>query len=319
MKLYIKDILVDFYTRLKGNDITVLTDSVGLNNYIDNENILSPIPLMENFSEGFIPNSIILFGKIEFLYLQKKKDSNINFLNNKNISLIIFTDDNQPSKIFIDICKTNNICVIKTNINEIEIKKFLMIYLEDKFAPLAVIHGDFIEVFGVGILITGNSGIGKSETTLELIHRGHRLIVDDLVTIKRMSGNFLFGYGSKIAPHYMEIRGVGIIDISRLYGIGVVRDKKRVELQVHLEEWQKSKAYDRTGLVENTTQILGITIPYIILPIRPGRNIPTIIETAAMNFRLKKLGIDSAKEMNKKLKDFLKKEKQVENSFDSLN
>lgn len=316
MKLFIKDILVDFYTKLKGNDIVILTELSGLNNYIDNENILSPFPLMNNFFDTFIPNSIILFGNSEFCYLTNKNDIDYSFLIKKSIPFIIFTNNNTPPDSFIKLCKQNNICLIKTNIDEIEFRKFLMIYLEDKFAPVAVMHGDFIEVFGVGILITGNSGIGKSETTLELIHRGHRLIVDDLVTIKRMSGNFLFGYGSKIAPHFMEIRGVGIIDISRLYGIGVVRDKKRVELQVHLEEWQKGKNYDRTGLIENTTQILGITIPYIILPIRPGRNIPTIIETAAMNYRLKKLGVDSAKEMNKKLKEFLKKEKMVKDNFD---
>jgi|YNPMSStandDraft_2_1061718.scaffolds.fasta_scaffold00073_12 HPr kinase/phosphorylase len=312
MQLFIKDILVDFYTGLKGNDIKVLTGSSGLLKYIDNENLVSPIPLMEGFQEGYNSHSVLFFGNIEFNYLLTRNINDVNKLNNlitEKVSLMVFSDNNIPPDNFIKKAVDKDICVFTTNINEIELRKFLMIYLEDKFAPAVVIHGDFIEVFGVGILITGASGIGKSETALELIHRGHRLIVDDLVTIKRMSGNFLFGYGTKIAPYHMELRGVGIIDIAKLYGIGVVREKKRVELQVHLEEWVKGKNYDRIGLDEKYIQILGITIPLIILPIKPGRNIPTIIETAAMNYRLKKMGINSAQEVDRSLKEYLKREK----------
>jgi len=263
--------------------------------------------LLNGYDEGYNNGIILLFGPSEFTYF--KKINSYEPLTQIEIPLIIFSDGSIPDARFVDFCDAHDICVTVFNLTELEIKKLFLVYLEDKFAPQAVLHGDFIEVFGVGILITGNSGIGKSETTLELIHRGHRLIVDDLVTIKKMSGNFLFGYGSKIAPHFMEIRGVGIIDISKLYGIGVVRDKKRVELQVHLEEWDKKSQYDRTGLLEKSVEILGLNIPYILLPIKPGRNIPTIIETAAMNYRLRKMGVNSVVEMNQKLKQWLKLEK----------
>ena len=158
-----------------------------------------------------------------------------------------------------------------------------------------------MEVYGVGILIQGKSGVGKSETALELIERGHRLIADDVVEIRNLYGNSLVGRGgNQQLAHHMEIRGLGIINISHLYGIGAVRDQKEIQLVVNLEEWDNGKEYNRLGTDENTTEILGVQSPSLTIPVKPGRNIPIIIETGAMNERLKSMGYFSAKEFNRR-------------------
>lgn len=170
-------------------------------------------------------------------------------------------------------------------------------------------HGVLVEVFGVGILIIGKSGVGKSECALELIERGHRLVADDVVDISSISGTFLTGSGAKLIRHHMEIRGLGIININHLFGVGAIRDKKQIQLVMSLEEWDAKKEYDRVGLEESIYVILGVELPLLTIPVRPGRNIPILIETAAMNFRLHKLGYDTAKEFNKKLMKWIEEEK----------
>jgi HPr kinase/phosphorylase len=158
------------------------------------------------------------------------------------------------------------------------------------------------EVYGLGILILGDSGVGKSETALELIKLGHRLVADDVVEIHCVSGNILMGTGAnKIIAHHMEIRGLGIINVTHLYGIGAIRDKKQIQLVVKLENWDASKNYDRIGTEEQCMEILGVSIPKLEIPVKPGRNIPIIIETAAMNERLKKMGYNAAREFNKNI------------------
>ncbi|MFW6139230.1 MAG: HPr(Ser) kinase/phosphatase, partial [Spirochaetota bacterium] len=173
--------------------------------------------------------------------------------------------------------------------------------LQDAFAPRTSIHGVLVEVFGVGILIVGKSGVGKSESALELIERGHRLVADDVVDIRCISETILIGSGARMISHHMEIRGLGIININHLFGVGAIRDKKQIQLVVSLEEWDTRKEYDRLGLEDSVYTILGVEVPLLNIPVRAGRNIPILIETAAMNYRLHKMGYDSAKEFNKKL------------------
>ncbi|MFP4564470.1 MAG: HPr(Ser) kinase/phosphatase, partial [Spirochaetia bacterium] len=166
-----------------------------------------------------------------------------------------------------------------------------------------------VEVFGIGVLIMGDSGVGKSEAALELIERGHRLIADDAVEMKCVSGNILMGSGAnKAIGHHMEIRGLGIINITHLFGVGAIRDKKQIQLVVNLEEWDSNKEYDRIGSQNNTLELLGVHIPLLQIPVKPGRNIPIIIETAAMNERLKKMGYYSAKEFNQNILKWLESE-----------
>ena len=160
-------------------------------------------------------------------------------------------------------------------------------------------HGVLVEVYGLGVIIFGDSGVGKSETALELIERGHRLVADDIIELRCINGNTLIGKGAnQIISHHMEVRGLGIINIGQLYGVGAVRDQKEVQLIVQLEEWDSNKFYDRLGTENNTMEILGVKIPKLEIPVKPGRNVPIIIETAAMNERLKGMGYFSAKEFN---------------------
>jgi HPr kinase/phosphorylase len=174
--------------------------------------------------------------------------------------------------------------------------------LQDIFAPKKSIHGVLVEVFGVGILILGDSGVGKSETALELIERGHRLVADDVVEIHCVNGNILMGAGAnKIIGHHMEIRGLGIINVTHLFGVGAIRDQKQIQLVAVLEEWDSKKNYDRLGTDDKVMEILGVSIPRLEIPVKPGRNIPIIIEVAAMNERLKKMGYNSAREFNRNI------------------
>lgn len=169
-------------------------------------------------------------------------------------------------------------------------------YLERRLAPSITIHGVFVDVHGIGTLITGDSGIGKSETALELIKRGHRLVADDAVVVTRVAENNLVGRAPEMIRHLMEIRGLGILDIKTLFGIRAVRLFQDINLTIHLEEWQHGKYYDRLGIDDERTEILGVSIPKTIIPVRPGRNLAGIVEVAAMNYRLKTLGFHSAQD-----------------------
>jgi HPr kinase/phosphorylase len=172
----------------------------------------------------------------------------------------------------------------------------ISVYLEEEFAPETTIHGTLMDVYGVGILLLGHSGIGKSECALDLVERGHRLVADDLVYIKRLASRILMGARSEIIKHHMEIRGLGIINIESLFGVGAIRDKKRIELVIRLEEWDNKKEYDRLGLTPSTHRLFDVEIPMFVIPVRPGRNLAVIIEVAAMNHRLMKLGYFTAQE-----------------------
>ena len=163
------------------------------------------------------------------------------------------------------------------------------------------IHGVLLDVHGSGVLITGKSGVGKSETALDLITRGHRLVTDDVVNIKLVAEKFLMGSGSELTKHKMEIRGLGIIDVCAIFGVGSIRNRKRIELVTKLEHWDSSKEYERLGIKENTHCILGIDIPMIIIPVRPGRNIATIIEVATRNHRLRRMGTFTARDLDEEL------------------
>jgi HPr kinase/phosphorylase len=174
--------------------------------------------------------------------------------------------------------------------------------LAEIFSPRQSIHGVLVEVFGLGILILGDSGVGKSETALELIHRGHRLVADDVVDIHCVNGNMLMGAGAnKIIGHHMEIRGLGIINITHMFGVRAIRHRKEIQLVVKLDLWDSAKSYDRLGIEDPTMDILGVSIPMLEIPVKPGRNIPIILETAAMNERLKSMGYNAAKEFNKNI------------------
>ena len=179
----------------------------------------------------------------------------------------------------------------------------IIAYLNVQLGPRITRHGVLVEVYGEGILLLGDSGVGKSETAIELLKRGHRLIADDAVEIKRVSATTLVGRAPDIIRHYVELRGVGIVDVRRLFGMGAVKESEKLDLVINLEEWDNNKMYDRLGLDEETTDILGIKVPSITLPVSSGRNLSVVIEVAAMNNRQKRMGYNTAKEFNKRLMD----------------
>ena len=176
-----------------------------------------------------------------------------------------------------------------------------MQYLSNVMAPRQTIHGVLVDVHGVGVLITGESGVGKSEAALELVKRGHQLVADDVVDVKRVSETRLIGEAPEMIRYFMEIRGIGIIDIRAMYGIGAVIPSKSIDLVIHLEHWVRERNYDRLGLVEESTEILEVNIPRIVLPVRPGRNLAIVIEVAARNLRLRKQGYNAAKTLDERL------------------
>ena len=191
----------------------------------------------------------------------------------------------------------HNVPIYSTQKETTQFELEMIAFLRDYLAPRETRHGVLVNVFGAGILITGNSGVGKSEAALELIKRGHQLVADDVVDIRRVSDDRLVGESPELVRHFMEIRGVGIIDISTMYGVGAVIRNKTIDMEVHLEMWQAGKEYDRLGMTENYTDILGVQIPYLLLPIHPGRNLAVVLEVAARNFRLKQMGHNAAMEL----------------------
>ena len=207
---------------------------------------------------------------------------------------IIFSRDLPIPSEFIEIGDRLKVPLLSTKGITTRVASRLTNYLESKFAPFIAMHGVLVDVYGMGVLITGNSGVGKSETALELVKRGHRLVADDSVEIYQEDEETLIGYSPDIIKHLLEIRGLGIINVMTLFGAGSVRSNKRIDLIVNLEIWNQEKNYDRLGLDEETEKIMEIEIPRVVVPVRPGRNLAIIIEVAAMNYRMKRLGVNAA-------------------------
>ena len=201
----------------------------------------------------------------------------------------------------IEVSKKYGIPVLKTEDITSRFMSGLIRYLNVQLAPRISRHGVLVEVYGEGILILGESGVGKSETALELVKRGHRLVADDVVELRKVSDKTLVGSAPDIIRHFMEIRGIGILDVKNLYGVGSVKMTENINLVIHLELWDEKKSYDRLGLVEEYTDILGIKIPSLTIPVRPGRNLAIIVEVAAMNNRQKKMGYNAAKVLNERV------------------
>ena len=258
---------------------------------------------LSGFYDSFAWQRVQLFGRGEVAYLNKMaaegRLETIQQMFTFDVPCCIFTHNLEPSAAFIETAEEAGCPVLQTGLDSSEFSSRLLRILSNIFAPKVSIHGVLVEVYGLGILILGDSGVGKSETALELIERGHRLVADDVVEISCVNGNSLLGQGAnKIIGHHMEIRGLGIINITQLYGVGSIRERKEVQIVAKLEEWDANKVYDRLGTEELTMEILGVKIPKLEIPVKPGRNIPIILETAAMNERLKSMGYFSAKEFN---------------------
>jgi HPr kinase/phosphorylase len=278
----------------------------GLTREISLPDLNRPMGAIMGFYESFAHQRIQLFGQGEFSYLRKlaseEKDDTIRQMFSYPIPCCIFTHNLTPDENFFTEAERAQCPILQTDLPTTEFSARIMRILSDIFAPRQSIHGVLVEVSGMGILIMGDSGVGKSETALELIERGHRLVADDVVEIHCVNGNTLIGAGAnKIIGHHMEIRGLGIINVTHLFGVGAIRDSKRVQLVVVLEEWDSTKSYDRLGSEEQYMELLGVNIPKLEIPVKPGRNVPIIIEVAAMNERLKSMGYNAAREFNRNI------------------
>ena len=258
---------------------------------------------LSGFYEVFSSNRVQLLGRGENAYLQKlhkeKKSDSLRTFFQQEMPCCVFTYNLEPTEEFRQIAEENCCPLLQTDLTSNEFSKRIIRVFSNQFAPHQTLHGVLVEVYGIGILLNGHSGVGKSETALELVERGHRLVADDIIEVRCVNGNTLLGRGANtMISHHMEIRGLGIINISQLYGVGAIRDQKEVQLIVQLEDWDSGKAYDRLGTEQKYIELLGVKVPVIEIPVRPGRNLPIIIEAAAMNERLKNMGYNSAKEFN---------------------
>ena len=260
---------------------------------------------LTGFMEIFEPFRIQIIGRAEHQYLcelstQKRHDRLEKFFEKQPIALII-TSELEIDADMKSLAKQYEIPLLRTIERTSTFMAALIASLNTQLAPRITRHGVLVEVYGEGILILGDSGVGKSETAIELVKRGHRLIADDAVEIKRVSKKALVGQAPEILRHYVELRGIGIIDVKRLYGISAVKDTEKLDLVINLESWVQGKMYDRLGLDDQTVNILGIELPSLTIPVRPGRNLAIILEIAAMNNRQKKMGYNTAEEFNKRL------------------
>ena len=294
---------------LKGHNslnLRCIAGRKGLGREINIPDLNRPMGAIMGFYEDFAFQRIQLFGRGEVSYLRKLEEKNecetIQEMFDYPVPCCIFTHNLNPHKTFFEIAEAAQCPILQTDLGTADFSARLMRILSEIFAPRQTIHGVLVEVYGLGILIMGDSGVGKSETALELIKHGHRLVADDVIDIHCVGGNSLMGAGAnKIIGHHMEIRGLGIINITHLFGVGAIRDRKEIQMVVILEEWDSAKSYDRIGTEEKTMEFLGVSIPKIEIPVKPGRNIPIIIETAAMNERLKTMGYNAALEFNRNI------------------
>ena len=291
-----------------------LTGLVGMENEIVGYEINRPGMALFKYFKDFAYNRIQIFGKGEGNYVVTLDEENkidvFEDMLSYHIPICIFTYNLTPPESFLEIAKRNNICVIISELTTSEMIRSIEALIEDEFVESFTIHGGLVEVFGVGVLILGKSGVGKSEATLELISKGHRLISDDTVEFRKLKDGRIIGKKNEFIKHNMEVRGNGVVDISRLSGMSAIRDKKRLDLVIELEHWKDDEQYDRMGLFDKTYNILNTEVPYLKIPVRSGRNICILIETAAKNFRLKEMGYNSAKELDKALIAQIEKKKE---------
>ena len=272
---------------------------------ISSSDVNRPGLALSGFFDHFDPRRIQLLGNAESFYLQKMEEEQrrerVTALMQHNPPALIFTDGNKPDELTLELAEYFEVPVLCTPDQTSDFMAALIAYLHVQLAPQITRHGVMVEVYGEGILITGDSGVGKSETAIELIKRGHRFIADDAVELRKVSAKAIVGRAPEIIKHIIELRGIGIVDVGRLFGMGSVKETEKVDMIINLEPWVQGKMYDRLGLDTEYTDIMGIKIPSLTIPVKPGRNLAVILEIAAMNNRQKRMGYNTAEEFNARL------------------
>jgi len=272
---------------------------------IYNPEVDRPGLALSGFYEIFEASRMQLIGQAEHTYLdmlsEDERRARLERFVEAHPIAVLFTTGLEVYPEMIEAAKRGGVPILRTKEKTSPTMAALVASLNRHLAPRITRHGVLVEVYGEGLLLLGDSGVGKSETAIELVKRGHRLIADDAVEIKRVSAITLVGSAPEIIRHYVELRGIGIIDVRRLFGMGAVKDTERIDLVINMEPWIQGKMYDRLGMDDQTVDILGIKIPSITIPVKPGRNLAIILEIAAMNNRQKKMGYNTAEEFNKRL------------------
>lgn len=267
--------------------------------------------LFAGFTDYFLSERVQIVGQTEIAYLStlgdgEKKEA-IERLFGFAFPCLIITKGFDPPKAILDVGAARGVPILRTTMSTTPFLHRLTAYLDRIFAPQTTIHGTLVDVYGVGLLFTGRSAIGKSECALDLVERGHRLVADDVVSVIRRHGDILIGSGNPVVRHHMEIRGLGIIDVQSVFGIRAIRFQKRVEVEVNLQEWKREGDYERTGLDQKMTSILGVKIPLVVIPIFPGKNITVIAEVIALNYLVKVYSHDPARRFNQALLDLMQR------------
>jgi len=290
-----------------GDDLQmeVLGGFQGVGRPILSSDVNRPGLALGGYLEYFANDRVQLLGNTEIHFMETLEPAvlmrRLSSMFAFEIPAFVLSRNLRPQNLFLDMCNRRGIPILRSSLSTDEVISRIILFLAEEFSPETVVHGTAVDCYGVGCMIVGQPGIGKSETALELVERGHRLIADDVVALKRRRQESLYAETNPVIEHHMEIRGVGIIDIKAVFGVGRVRNMKRIGLVIELEEWQSTTVYDRTGLVEEFLEILGVRIPRLRIPVRPGRNIAIIIEVAALNHRLKELGMDPAQRFNERI------------------
>ena len=296
-----------YRTKEKTLGLELLTADVSLDREVESPTVSSPGLVLAGFRDRFLRGRLQVLGETEVRFLlsldeAKRQDTIEAFLRLQMPALFVTKRLEVPAAL-IDLATSHGVPVFRSNMKTADFYRRLQPYLEERFAPTATQHGSLADVYGVGLMFIGRSGIGKSECVLDLVERGHRLVADDVVMITKRGNDILIGRGHEKQQHHMEIRGIGIIDVRALFGIRSIRQQKRVEVVVKLVDWDDNAQYDRTGLQTDEIEILGVRLPQVTVPLVAGKNITVISEVVAMNHLLKYSGVHSAKLFNQRLMD----------------
>ena len=272
------------------------------------DDVIRPGLQLAGFFDHFEPMRLQVLGNVETSYLRKLSSEQraiiFDHLLSYQIPALIIARDLEPLPECLEMARKHNITVLRSPETTSYIISSLITFLKASLAPRITRHGVLVEIYGEGILITGDSGIGKSETAIELVKRGHRLVADDAVEIKKISYSELTGEAPDILRHYIELRGIGVINVAKLFGMGAVKDSVNIDMIINIVPWHDGEVYDRLGLEQQYTEILGVKVPSITVPVTPGRNLAVIFEVAAMNNRQKRMGYNAAEEFTEQLNKF---------------
>ncbi len=292
--------------------LEVLTTSVDLERPVPLPEVSSPGLVLAGYVERFQSRRLHALGETEISYLEAlpadERRRSVETLLSYELPCVFVTKNQEVPRELMEIAEERGVPVIRSRLSTAEFYRGITPYLTEVFAPQSTIHGSLADVFGVGLLFTGRSGIGKSECVLDLVERGHRLVADDVVKLTRRGSDVLIGSAHELAHRYMEIRGVGLVDVMALFGVRAVRQQKRIEVVVELEDWSSDRDVDRTGLDGRTTPVLGVELPLVVIPLNPGKNITVISEVVAMNHLLRYSGVDSAAAFDRKLRQYLEQD-----------